>query len=568
LKAISYLSFSTKEQKLGNSTERQIQAARDYCRRNTFELDENLSIADEGLSAYKGHHVERGSLGHFLAEVEAGKIPKGTALIVEKLDRLSREGPDETTDILKALTKNGVEVHVIASGAGNAMVLKHGFNKNLNDYIMIGLQAHLAYQESLNKSDRISSVWASKKDAAIASGTPFGKSLPVWLTIEGQVKSGSRIIIPGKIVVVPEKVALVQEIFRLAAQGVGSNNIVHQLNERVLSRSWVIWTLKNRAVLGEFQPKGREVIQGYYPQIITQSEFDAARAQVKTKIRHGKYTGGNRKNSLLATNLFQYLLLDITTEPIRTMQFQESRGLYYVMSAFDKGGRPSNRIRYDKLEKALLGFLETVEWLAIAGESESNEYKGAMAALEAKLRLRDAISREITSNTEAMQGEDVDTRRQFMRENAKHEAVLATLTHDIEALQASVAEAQAKSAGLSETKTFFELLNQFRSNPSLRLPMKAAIQKKVSRIELVFMPDRQGVVAFLQYTNGAPDATVVLNKDIHENAPWAATMPAALRSSGHFRIQRIRNQPLEYHEGLKAATLKWVRSFANMEEAA
>jgi DNA invertase Pin-like site-specific DNA recombinase len=564
LKAISYLRFSTKEQKLGNSAARQLEKAKDYCSRNGLELEESLSIADEGLSAYKGHHVERGSLGHFVAEVETGKIPKGTALIIENLDRLSRQGIDATTDLLKRLTKNGIQVHVIAG----SQVLTLGFNSNLTDYIIIGVQADLAYQESLKKAERVSAAWADKKDAAIASGTPFGKSLPVWLAIEGQVKSGSRNVNHGKIVVVPEKVALVQEIFRLAAQGVGAKNIVYRLNGRVLSRSWVIWTLKNRAVLGEFQPKGREVIQGYYPQIITQSEFDAARAQVKTKIRHGKYTGGNRKNSLLATNLFEGLLFDITTEPTRNMQFQTSRELHYVMSAFDKGGRPSNRIRYDKLEKALLGFLETVEWLAIAGESESDEFKGAMAALEAKLRLRDAVSREITTNMEAMQGEDVDTRRQFMRENAKHEAVLATLTDDIEALQASVAEAQAKSAGLSETKTFQELLTQLRSNSSLRLPMKAAIQKKVSRIELVFMPDRQGVVAFLQYTNGAPDATVIHNRDIDENAPWAATMPAALRSSGHFRIQRIRNKPLEYHEKLKADVREWVHRFAAMEEAA
>jgi hypothetical protein len=149
------------------------------------------------------------------------------------------------------------------------------------------------------------------------------------------------------------------------------------------------WSLSNRAVLGEFKPKGREVIQDYYPQIISQSEFDAARAKIKTKTRHGNYAGGNRKNSLLAKNLFEGLLLDITTEPIRTMQFQDSRNIHNVMSAFDRGGRHSNRIRYDKLEKALLGFLETVEWLAIAGESESDEFKGAMVALEAKRRYSD-----------------------------------------------------------------------------------------------------------------------------------------------------------------------------------
>jgi hypothetical protein len=534
------------------------------------------TIKDDGYSASKNEHILRGDFGRFLARGDKGEY-RGKTLFAERQDRISRLGFSETIALFVRLLKAGVKIRLI----GENLTIKD--TKDLDESgkaFQTTMRACADQEFSIKLSDRVSRAWVRKKDAALASGTPFGKSLPVWLTIEGQLKMRDRIVDYGKIVEVTEQTpfdpqfpkripaSTVKKMFTLAAQGVGSKNILQQLNEKVLSRSWVIRTLNNRAVLGEFKPIGRDVIQGYYPQIVSQSEFDAARAQIKTKRRNGVYAGGNRQKSDTADNLFTGLLFDITTDPVRTMTFQDSRGLHYVMSAFDKGGRPSNRIRYDKLEKAFLGFLETVEWLAIAGESESDEFKGAMAALEAKLRLKDAISREITTNREAMQGEDVDTRRQFMRENAKHEAVLATLTHDIEALQASVQEAQAKSAGLSETKTFQELLTQLRSNPSLRLPARAAIQKKVSRIELVFMPDRQGVVAFIQYTNGAPDATVIHNRDIDENAPWAATMPAALRSSGHFRIQRIRNKPLEYHERLKADVLKWVHSFADMEEAA
>jgi DNA invertase Pin-like site-specific DNA recombinase len=570
MKAISYLRFSTPEQALGNSTERQIQAARDYCSRNELELDESLSIADEGLSAYKGHNVDRGSLGHFLAEVEDGKIPSGTALIVEKLDRFSREGPDETTDILKALTRNGVEVHVIASGAGNAMVLKHGFNKNLNDYIMIGLQAHLAYQESRNKSDRCKSAWEAKKQAAIHSHTPLGKRIPTWLAIEGQVRgANNKIIDQGKIVEVPERAAVVQEVFRLASQGIGTTKITQLLNGRALSRSWVVKTLSNRAVLGEFQTEGYEVVKNYFPQIISQSEFDAARAQMKGKRRNGKFIGGNRQKSHLAPNLFSGLMFDITSAPERKMHFQDLERGTYLMSAIDKGGRRSNRMRYDKLEKALLGFLDNVEWAAVAGESESDEYKATKAALEAKRRLADAVSREITANTEAMIGEDVDTRRQFMRENAKHEAVLATLTQEIDSLQASVEEAQAKSADLAETKTFRELLNQLNSNPALRLPAKALIQKKVSRIDLIFMPDRLAVAAFLQYTNGAPDSTVIFNRDVDEDTLRALGAPSSVLRLNRlpFRILRQRDKPRESN-ALKADVLKWVKSHAELESVA
>src|SRR5271166_3992943 len=145
MKAISYLRFSTVEQKLGNSTARQLKAAREYCLRNGLDLDESLSIADEGLSGYKGHNVERGSLGHFLNEVKAGKIPTGTALIIENLDRLSRQGISATTDILRDLTKHGIEVHVIQ----NSQVLQAGFNDDLMSVIIMAVQADLANKESV-----------------------------------------------------------------------------------------------------------------------------------------------------------------------------------------------------------------------------------------------------------------------------------------------------------------------------------------------------------------------------------------------------------------------------------
>src|SRR5258708_9247923 len=202
MKAISYLRFSTPEQALGNSTERQLNAARDYCARRGLELDEDLSIADEGLSGYKGHNVEKGSLGHFLNEVKAGKIPTGTALIVENLDRLSRQGIDATTDLLKQLTKSGIDVHVIAINR----VLKASFNNSLVDHMLIGVQPALAFQESKKRSERIGSAWAAKRERIGKTGELYTRNIPEWLTVED-----------GKIV--PEVVSIVREAFRMGANG-------------------------------------------------------------------------------------------------------------------------------------------------------------------------------------------------------------------------------------------------------------------------------------------------------------------------------------------------------------
>ncbi len=54
-------------------------------------MDTELTLHDKGISAFKGLNVEQGALGEFLKAVEEGKVNKGSYLLVESLDRLSRE---------------------------------------------------------------------------------------------------------------------------------------------------------------------------------------------------------------------------------------------------------------------------------------------------------------------------------------------------------------------------------------------------------------------------------------------------------------------------------------------
>jgi hypothetical protein len=222
------------------------------------------------------------------------------------------------------------------------------------------------------------------------------------------------------------------------------------------------------------------------------------------------------------------------------------------MSPSDKTGRTSNRIRYDMLEKAILGFLSKADWHAISAESESDEYKAAKAALEVILRQIDNISREIDENTLAMKGEDMETRRVFARSIARDEAVLATLTATKDELQATVDAAQAKSADLSEATPFLELLHQLNDNPSLRLRFRTEIQRRIARIELVFMPDRLGVAAIIHYTNGVLATTMIFGREVD----WAD-----LRARGLARIERSLVKAESYEE-LKAELLGWVKKFA------
>ena len=90
-KAYSYIRFSTPEQEKGDSLRRQEEEARKYAVEHGFNLDESQKFKDLGKSGYKGFNRINGALNDFLNLVNSGEIPKGSVLIVEHLDRLSRE---------------------------------------------------------------------------------------------------------------------------------------------------------------------------------------------------------------------------------------------------------------------------------------------------------------------------------------------------------------------------------------------------------------------------------------------------------------------------------------------
>jgi DNA invertase Pin-like site-specific DNA recombinase len=107
-KAYSYLRFSTPEQMQGDSYRRQTAMAEDYAARHGLELDRELTFQDLGVSAYRGKNAETGRLGDFLAAAEAGLVPEGSFLLVESLDRISRQAARKALSILGDITDQGI----------------------------------------------------------------------------------------------------------------------------------------------------------------------------------------------------------------------------------------------------------------------------------------------------------------------------------------------------------------------------------------------------------------------------------------------------------------------------
>ncbi|WP_257026778.1 MULTISPECIES: recombinase family protein [Pseudomonadaceae] len=67
---------------------------------------------DKGRSAYKGRHLDdTGELARFLAYVEDGTIPTGSYLVIESLDRLSREKVRDALPRFLDLLAKGINVY-------------------------------------------------------------------------------------------------------------------------------------------------------------------------------------------------------------------------------------------------------------------------------------------------------------------------------------------------------------------------------------------------------------------------------------------------------------------------
>src|SRR5262245_41808498 len=111
--AYSYLRFSSAKQADGDSVRRQTALRDAWVAKAGAVLDTTLTLKDEGVSAFTGGHrqnPDRHALAAFLELVRRGRVPRGSYLIVESLDRLSREHIRPALTLLLNLIDSGVRV--------------------------------------------------------------------------------------------------------------------------------------------------------------------------------------------------------------------------------------------------------------------------------------------------------------------------------------------------------------------------------------------------------------------------------------------------------------------------
>lgn len=305
-KAYSYIRMSTSKQLRGDSLRRQLEASKEYAVLNNLHLMEELdgrALSDIGISAYQSANAEKGVLGAFLTALDAGKIEIGSVLLIESLDRLSRDKVLVALNQFISILAKGIEIVTLMD---KQIYTYDGVSENPAQlYTSLGVMLR-ANDESKTKSIRSMAVWDSKRKNA--GNSPVTAKGPGWLVLNKST---------NKFEVIPERGAIVKMIFDMCAHQCGLWSITKHLNESKTPQfgkakfwqiSYVRKILYNRAVLGEYQgfktidglkmPIGDPIIN-YYPRIIDDDLFYLAQAACTRR-----KTGGSGPKGKNFGNLF------------------------------------------------------------------------------------------------------------------------------------------------------------------------------------------------------------------------------------------------------------------------
>jgi len=284
--AVSYLRFSSRKQLGNDSYRRQVEATEAYCKANGLTL--NTRLEDLAVSGWdKSNLDDTAALGSFLKLVNEGKIPEGTVLICENLDRLTRAGIFDALNLFSNILKAGIDIVTTQDGKRYSY---ESVKNNVGELIISITYLTRGNNESETKSIRVKESW--KRRHAQVKNNEFAKfPCPSWLWHDGK-----------KYQLNEESAKTIQLIFELYVSGFGVYSLVKELNKRKIkpftkTGKWnsvfLHELLQNSAVIGTYRlvepPQ-----TNYFPRAISDELFYKAIAQRENN-RHFKGRTGARQ---------------------------------------------------------------------------------------------------------------------------------------------------------------------------------------------------------------------------------------------------------------------------------
>jgi len=292
-KAYAYIRFSRLTQASGDSENRQFNALESFTQKTGVTIEE--VHYDRGKSAFRGDNARTGSFKEILEQIEKNVIRPGDFLVVESIDRITRQRVLDGVELLQNILKRGIHIYTTIDGKTYSY---SDPSRDFENLMMIALIAQRANEESSSKSRRLSDVWRDRRNRAEHGDIIIqkGNSIPYGLRVAD-----------NKFCIVEEEQEEIRQLFELLLTH-GINTAIVKINE-TSKKKWNNGTLnkliKNRTVIGcmpkhrvEYDSNGKSkkvlmgYIEGYYPNIIEPELF--YRAVDTMSKRKVKNWSGNR----------------------------------------------------------------------------------------------------------------------------------------------------------------------------------------------------------------------------------------------------------------------------------
>lgn len=513
----AYLRFSSDGQRDGDSIERQTRDIDAYCL--THGLTISKWLRDEGVSAFRGRNRKRGELAGFIAGVVTGEVEANSTLIVESVDRLSREEVMDALDTYSTLINAGLTIVTTMDGLTHD---RSTYNKEWPRLILTIAKMAVAREESEKKSVRAKSVWKARR--ANLAEKKLVAFLPLWL---------NKIDEPNE-----ERVRIIDRMFReIADNKFGSYKIASRLNDEGIEAwghrrksgrkpTWhngsVLNIVRGRAVLGEFQPMmdgpdgtpvpAGPVIPDYYPEVVDPALYQRAQAVLNSRT----FKGGGGRTGIGRANLFSKLAKCEDCGASLQRRGVGGKRHYLVCSA---GGRKacSNRknLPYNQFEETFLNSIVQVELPGVA--ADDSEARDRLAVAEHK---RASLQTQIDNFIQMVANGTVSPALGAALEKAEREA--AAMDGVIKTARDALVTIQSTPAPNNRMAALMELRAQMADPDADLTVVRSRLATAIaSVVDGIYMDDR-GVVTVIVMDglfNYRIDRDVVIRADAPDYAP-------------------------------------------------
>lgn len=494
-KAYSYLRISSDTQQGGDGIRRQLEASKKYAETNGYELVETIS--DIGISAFSGANATEGGFGRFLAAIDSGAVTPGSVLLVESLDRLSRDNVLKAFGQFTGILGKGITIVTLVD---NQTYTNESVSQNVGQlFTSIGIMLR-ANDESVTKSKRVKASWEQRRKNA--DDKKVTGICPAWLELSSDRKS---------FIIKEDAAQTVRHLFDLSISGMGVYSIARTLNQDLTSYppiggsnlwhpSYIHTILEGRSVIGEYQPmeviqrkrvpKG-DVIKDYYPAVVSLETYHLAQAKMQQRSVGGSARG--RKGDL-HSNLFTGITYCGKCGGNLSMKGSKFRGVNYrylrCVNSLANNGCDCPSWMYDDFEPAFVQFVREVSFSELTDGTDTDSTLKNLYGLKATTQAA-VVEAEKRFNAilDLMEKGDLTERMMatYRERAAKIETELAAQELMLNQINGEITEAETQDSG-KDQKDFlamYDKLDKTKDTEKLReirFAMASIIKRTVASI--------------------------------------------------------------------------------------